>query len=108
MLAFAATNGVAARAALCQHEDARAHIAALESGDAAIAAAAHGEDSADAAADKPGTLTVAAAASLAGLLIPPAPPMPAPAPGESVSAHLADPPGLANRAIAPLLQPPLA
>lgn len=107
MLAFAATNGVAARAALCQHEDARAHIAALTSSDAAIAAAAHGEESADAAADKSGTLVDAAAASLAGLLIPPRTVIPAPALAERQPARPVEAPDLTNRSIAPLLQPPL-
>lgn len=107
-LAFIATNGVAARAALCQHVDAQAHAAALESRDALTAAAAHHEAGAEAAAGKTGTLADAAAASLAGLLIPPRPVVPTPVVSKRTALPLANAPGLSSRAIRPLLKPPLA
>lgn len=107
MFALAVTNGVAVAAARCQHQDAIAHSAALESAEAAVAATAQSEDSAAAAAEKQGALADAAAA-VAGYILP-AQPLELPFRG---TARTDEPTAKANflagRSPPPLLEPPLA
>jgi hypothetical protein len=107
MLTLSVSNGAAVAAALCEHVDARAHAAALQSSDQGIAAEAHHEETAAAAVDKKAAFGDAAAAQLAGFLQPAEPALNLPAasemplrPGEAVR--------LSHRDTLPLLDPPLA
>jgi len=106
LVAFALTSAVATPMGLCQHADPAAHAAALQSGDSGISWNAHGEETA--AASDEGPLTQAAAMSLAGFMLPSAPVVPLPASSDAAGKYAAGTFRLSNRAIPPLLDPPLA
>lgn len=108
MFALAFANAPAVASALCQHEDARAHAAALQSENAMVAAAAHGEEAAANAAAEKASLGDAAATLIAGCILPPdaagvAGPVPVAECGQPVAAAV-----LAGLSVPPLLEPPLA
>ena len=67
-LAFVSSTSVAA--ALCGHQDAQQHAAALSSGDAQVAAAAELEEAAGAVASKQGALADAGAFALPAFVLP--------------------------------------
>ena len=107
VLAFTLTSAIAAPFAVCQHADAREHAAALASSDVSGAVAAQVEDSAEAAAEKRGSLAEAAAGVLTPVMLPKIYPA---MPGRlaQVVDWFADPPAeLAGRSVLPLLTPPL-
>lgn len=108
ILALVLTNGASVAAAVCQHADAQAHASALLSVDAETAADAQAEDRAARNALQKGTLVDAAAVQLAGFMLPPEVAVPAPVRTEPIKRHAADERVLANRAVSPLLEPPLA
>lgn len=106
MFALTLGNGAAMAAAICQHQDSRAHSAALLSKDMAIAAAALSEERAASSAEKEGMLADGGAASLLGFVLPPEPEL------ALRTAERASPPTtatvrLASRSSRPLLEPPL-
>lgn len=104
-VAFAVTNVAAAPMAFCQHVDATAHSAALNSDDAATSADAHAEDAAGAVGK--GALAEVAASVTAAVL---------PATGPALGRADAEPSvwfadraaSLVGRTLTPLLDPPLA
>jgi hypothetical protein len=67
-LAFVSSTSVAA--ALCGHQDAQQHEAALGSGDRQVAAAAELEEAAGALAERKGTLADAGSFALAAFILP--------------------------------------
>lgn len=105
-VAFAVTNAAAAPMAFCQHVDATAHSAALNSDDAATSADAHAEDAAG-AVGKGGALAEVAASVAAAVL---------PATGPALGQADAEPSvwfadraaSMVGRTLTPLLDPPLA
>ncbi|QAY75320.1 hypothetical protein ETR14_01320 [Sphingosinicella sp. BN140058] len=107
LLALIFANSAAVASVLCQHGDAQAHAAALQSDDAAAASEARSEDRAERTISDLASLADAAAASLAGYALPPEP--------ISVPLRLRalehDQPGdaapLSGRSISPMLEPPL-
>lgn len=107
LLALTFSNSAAVASVLCQHGDAQAHAAALQSHDAASAAEARSEDTAERSISDLASLADAAAASLAGYALPPEP--------ISVPLHLrtlqhghaGEVAPLSGRAISPMLEPPL-
>jgi len=107
MFALSFTNGAALAAAMCTHQDARAHMAARASGDAKVAAAALTEESA-AKASKAAALTDAAAAAFAAYMLPPEPLALPPRVIDPTRRPVTDSPGLASRSVPPPLEPPLA
>ena len=101
------SNGAGRAAALCQHADARAHAAALNSSDASMAAAASSEDSAAAAVGKDGALATAAAVSVASFILP-ADPIRFPTQlAGATEPFVRDAARLSGRSSPPLLEPPL-
>ena len=108
MLVFAATNGVAAPMALCQHGNGKSHAAAIASGDLLVTAAAHSEEAAAAAAEKQGSLADAAAGALSAALLPDQIGLRNPVAVEHRTSRPADADFLPSLAVAPLLDPPLA
>jgi hypothetical protein len=108
MLMLVLTNAASVTAAVCQHADASAHIAARSSHDAEVAAQAHHEETGAKKAAQKSTLADAAASQLAGFTLPPEPALKAPAPSQRARKSFVDEPELANRALRPLLEPPLA
>jgi hypothetical protein len=108
MLAFGLTQAAAAPMAVCQHSDADAHAAALESDDAETAAAASHEEDAASAAGKRGVPTDAGGSAIGSIILPTGPAVPAagePAGAPRRPSEVLLPSG---RVIAPLLDPPLA
>ena len=108
MLAFALTNGAALAAAMCQHRDAGAHIAASYSLDAEVSAAALGEETAASAASKKGSVGDTGSGSPAGYMVPPESPLVPARMAEPGSRPATQAAGLADRSLRPLLEPPLA
>jgi hypothetical protein len=106
MFALTLGNGAAVAAAICQHHDARAHAAALQSPDEAVAAAAMNEDRAASSAESEGMLADGGGASLLGFLVPAQPALSLRA-IERVSLPATPTPGLASLSPPPLLRPPL-
>lgn len=106
MLALTLGNGAAVAAAICQHHDARAHAAALQSPDKAVAAAAMSEDGAANSAEREGMLADGGGASLLGFLVPAQPALSLRA-VERSSPPRVPTPGLAGLSSPPLLKPPL-
>lgn len=107
LILFALTlgNGAAMAAAICQHQDARAHAAALHSSDTAVAAAALSEDRA-ATAEKEGTVSDGASASLLGYVLPSEPEL-ALRGAERENLPKTAARRLSGRSPPPLLEPPL-
>jgi hypothetical protein len=108
MFAFVFTNGPAVAMAMCQHNDARAHTAALASTVVAVSMAAQSEERAADAASKQGALSDAAAPLLAGYLLPPELLPPLLLLVEPVDHDPMRVLGLPDRSVSPLLEPPLA
>ncbi len=100
-------NGAGVAAAICQHEDARAHALALHSGDEKRAIGALAEESAAAAEDDE-ALGAAAAVQLAGFLLPLGPSISLVRFPEFIGQPSRAPLALTSRSIAPLLEPPLS
>jgi hypothetical protein len=108
MFAFVFTNGPAVAMAMCQHNDAKAHAAALLGADAGLAAIAQAEETAANTASQQGALGDAAMTLMAGFLLPPEThsfPLRSTEPANRHSAH---PVELASRSVPPLLEPPSA
>ena len=108
MLAFVFTNGPAIAMAMCQHNDARAHAAALQSPDSEMSVKALSEEIVAKAASGQGSLGEAATTLLAGYILPPEP---LPLPLRFVEPMTRDPTDVAGRrgrSVPPLLEPPLA
>ena len=107
LFALVVTNGPAVAMAKCQHEDARAHAAALQSTEARERTVAVGEEAAKAASEK-ASLGDAATTLLGGYILPgdalqfPSRVI------EATTRHVdkTSPPGTRN--VPPLLEPPLA
>lgn len=106
MFALTLGNGTAVAAAICQHPDARAHAAALQSSDVAVAAAALSEDRAANSVEKEGMLADGGGVSLLGFVLPPEPEL-ALRTVERASPPLTAVAPLASRSPPPLLEPPL-
>ncbi|HEX9963725.1 MAG TPA: hypothetical protein VGB04_01935 [Allosphingosinicella sp.] len=101
-------HGSSVAAAICRHQDGVAHIAALESQDAAVAAMAHGEESAGRSTSRKGVPADSGPASSPSDMLPVPgllPPLRAEEPSDPSSA---DPPMLVGASIRPLLEPPSA
>lgn len=107
VLAFALTSAIAAPFAMCQHADARAHAAALTSGDKSEVLSAQIEDSADAALEEQASLAEAAAGVLAAVLLPETAPSAFELGARGVAWLSAAPAKMVGRALRPLLTPPL-
>ena len=107
IFAFLIANGPAVAMAMCQHEDARAHAAALQSMETEISVVAQSEEAAAKAASKKGSLSEAATTLLTGYILPsdlsPFPPRVV----EPAGQHVADASRLGSRSVPPLLEPPL-
>jgi hypothetical protein len=107
IFAFLIANGPAVAMAMCQHEDPRAHAAALQSLEAEISVVAQSEEAAATAASKKGSLNEAATTLLAGYILPGDPPSFPRRFVEPAAAHLADSSRMGSRSVPPLLEPPL-
>lgn len=108
IFAFVFANGPAIAMAKCQHEDALAHAAALQSSESNTSAVAQSEETAAKAVAKKGSLSEAATTLLAGYI---APTDSSSFPRRFVeSAHrlVTNATGLGSRSVPPLLEPPLA
>ncbi|MFN7000527.1 MAG: hypothetical protein ACK4ST_10935, partial [Elioraea tepidiphila] len=105
ILALAVTNGPAVAAAMCRHDDGRAHAAARHSADAAVAAAARGEEEAAQAALEKAPLGDAASGLLAGYVLPPDARVPAPRLVRREARETARAAPLHGRSPPPLLEP---
>lgn len=108
IFAFVFANGPAVAMAKCQHEDARAHAAALQSSESDVSAVAQSEETAAKAVSKKGSLSEAATTLLAGYIV---------STGSSSfprrfvkPAHtlMTSATGRGSRSVPPLLEPPLA
>lgn len=108
LLALVFTNGPAVAMAMCQHNDASAHAAALLSSDASVSSEAQAEETAAKGASKQGFLGDAATTLLAGFMLPPEPAIPSISSVASVAVVGADPPEMIGGSVRPLLEPPLA
>lgn len=108
MFAFVCTNGPAVAMAICEHEDARAHAAALRSSEASVSLLAQSEETAAKTASTQGMLSDAATTLLAGYILPTEAYSFAPRFIDRVSRHAFNPAGLGSRSVPPLLEPPLA
>jgi hypothetical protein len=101
-------HGSSVAAAICRHQDGGAHIAALESEDAAISAAAFGEETAAKAARGKGAPADSGAVHSPSDMLP-APALPVPFEvREASDRNPADSPILVGASIRPLLEPPSA
>ena len=107
IFALAITNGAAVTAAMCQHENAFAHAAALQSADESVSRDAVSEEAAAAAASKKG-FSSDGAASVASYIVPNASLHFPPPVLDSTSRRMTDAAGLGSRSVPPLLEPPLA
>lgn len=108
MLLLVVANGPAVATAICQHQDARAHAAAVQSADAGVSAEAVGEETAAKAALFDGALGEAAGTLLAGYMLPSEPVLFAPGLVPSTIGSMPDDPASIGRSVPPLLEPPLA
>jgi hypothetical protein len=106
--AFVFANGPAVAMAMCHHNDARAHAAALQSADADVSSQAQTEERAANAAADQSTLTEAATILLAGFILPPEPASLPVGLIKSKSSPDASGLPLTSRSVAPLLEPPLS
>lgn len=102
------THAAAAPYALCRHVDAETHLVALDSSDPTVANEAHREEAAKAAMKKVGSLSDNVSAALANGILPEQASLPRTFDQERASWLDAQAESLRDRAIAPLLQPPLA
>ncbi len=108
MAAMAFVSSTSVAAALCGHQDAQQHQAALDSEDVRIAASAELEEAAGALGDKKGTLADAGTFALP-LFILPAPSLSPPHAAEkAVPRSEWDTATVRSRALRPLLEPPAA
>jgi hypothetical protein len=107
MLVLAVANGPAVAAATCQHKDAQAHAAAVQSADAHVSASAKGEEAATRASKLDRAMGDAAGTLLAGYIVPPEFALPCRALG-SATVHATYVKRLGSRSTPPLLEPPLA
>jgi len=108
LLVLVATNGTAVATVLCQHQDAQAHAAALQSEVASDVAEAAGEETAAKTAGKKAAGADASASLLAAYMLPPSSPSLAPGASDAVAQFAMEgavPPG---RLVEPLLRPPHA
>ena len=108
MLVLAIANGPAVASAICQHQDARAHAAAVQSTDAGVAADALSEETAAKATSVDGALGDAAGTLLAGYMLPPEPVLLPPGFVDATIRSMPDDLGQVSRSVPPLLEPPLA
>jgi hypothetical protein len=107
MFVLAMANGPAVAAAICQHQDGRAHFAALESADRSVSGEAQSEESAAKAVAADAALADAAGALLAGFILPADPAVPFAA-AVALAAAPNHPQRLEGRSVPPLLEPPHA
>ncbi len=105
-LAFVSSTSVAA--ALCSHQDAQQHEAALGSGDRQVAAAAQLEEAAGALATKQGTLADAGSFALPAFILPAPALALGPSSGRQALAPGKDAAKVTSFAPPPLLEPPAA
>ena len=108
MVAFLLANGPAVAMAMCQHGDARAHAAALQSSEAGVSVVAQSEETAAKAESKKGSLSDAATTLLAGYILPPDSSRLELRLSERVDRYMTSASGLGSRSVPPLLEPPLA
>ena len=108
MLVIVIANGPAVAAAICQHQDARAHAAAVLSADAEVSAEALNEEAAARSISVDGALGDAAGTLLAGYMLPPEPALSLPGSVGSTIGSMPDDRGSVGRSVPPLLEPPLA
>ncbi|HEX8062203.1 MAG TPA: hypothetical protein VF535_03215 [Allosphingosinicella sp.] len=108
IFALVVAHGSSVAAAICRHQDGGAHVAALQSEDAAISAAAHGEESAAKAGSKKGAPADSSSVSWPSDMLPtPGLPVPFRA-GEPVERRPAATAVLVGASVRPLLEPPSA
>jgi hypothetical protein len=93
--------------AMCQHEDARAHVAALQSAEAVEAIVAQTEEAAAERVSKQGIVSDAATTLLAGYILPPESPQFLIRFVERTGRDDTRFPRLETRSVPPLLEPPL-
>jgi hypothetical protein len=107
LFAFVFTNGPAVAMAMCQHEDARAHVAALQSAEAVEAIVAQTEEAAAERVSKQAIVSDAATTLLAGYILPPESPQFLIRFVERTGRDDTRFPRLETRSVPPLLEPPL-
>jgi predicted lipid-binding transport protein (Tim44 family) len=108
MIALAVTNATAMAAAVCRHQSAEAHVAALNSSDESIAAPARLEQAADDHMAKRGALADGGASSLPAFILPAEPVAPALPHPKATPLWPRNPAMRPGVAVQPLLQPPSA
>ena len=108
MFAFVFANGPAVAMAKCQHGDARAHAAALQSPEVEVSVVAQSEETAAKAVSKKASLTDAAATLLAGYILPTDPTSFPRRFVDLTKTIMTNAPGLGSRSVPPLLEPPHA
>lgn len=108
MLLVVIANGPAVATAICRHQDARAHAAAVQSADAGLSAQARSEETAAKGAAMDRALSDAAGTLLAGYMLPPEPMVFLPRLVGSTTRSMPDDSRHAGRSVPPLLEPPLA
>jgi hypothetical protein len=108
MITLTVVSGASTAAALCSHQNAQAHAAALEHADAHVAAAARLEDSAAANSAKRALMVDAGAFSLPAFILPPGMASPRPAAAEPFRPRPPDAAKLARGSFPPPLRPPSA
>lgn len=108
LISLVIANGSCVAAAVCRHQDVRAHAAALQSHDKKVAAVAQTEETARSAASKKAAPADARALTLAAYTLPPAIAAFPPRLMEPNRPWAEDAAGLAGLSIRPLLEPPSA
>jgi hypothetical protein len=108
ILVLVMAHGTSLSAAICRHQDGMAHVAALQSSDAAISAQAQGEETAGKTAAGKGTPADSGSVSWPSDMLP-APGLPIPfRTNETAERSPADVPVLVGASVRPLLEPPSA
>jgi hypothetical protein len=108
LITLVVANGSSVAAAVCRHQDALAHAAALQSGDEKVAAAAHTEETARSETSKKAAPADARVLMLAAYTLPPAVAAFPERLMEPSRPWVEDAALLAGRSIRPLLEPPSA
>ena len=108
MITLTVVSGGSTAAALCSHQNAQAHAAALEHADAHVAAAARLEDSAASTAAKRALLVDTGAFSLPAFILPAGVASPRLASTEPLRPRPPDAAKLARGSLPPPLRPPSA
>ena len=108
ILVLVMAHGSSVAAAICRHQDGGAHVAALQSEDAAVSAAAYGEETAGKSSSRKGVPADAGSVSSPSDMLPTPgllPPVRAEEPAERSPAYA---PVLVGASLRPLLEPPSA